>query len=209
MSPRERLLCCGPGALTDVELLAVLFGAPTATPAAERLLKRAGGLMGLRCADWPTLRAFGMRGARASRLLAHVELSKRATREAMPDGQLMSRPDRVAAYIAARHAAEDQEIVGALYLNVRDRLIGDRVLFRGTLYGAAVEPRRILREALQLRAAHFILWHTHPSGLPIPSDEDLAFTRRIASAARIVGVRLAGHIIVGNGGRYTALNEPR
>ena len=207
MDPRERLLRHGPEALDDAELLAVLLGR-SSPKAATRLLEQAGGLGELIYADHQTLRSYGVQDARASLLLAHLELSKRATRAGLSDGQLMVKPEKIAAYIAARHAAEDQEIMGALYLNIRDHLIGERVLFRGTLGRMVVEPRQILREALRHRASKFILWHTHPSGLPYPSAEDIGFTRRIATAAEIVGVSLSGHVIVGNGGRYSALSNP-
>lgn len=207
MEPRERLLQHGPGALSDAELLSVLLGRP-APRSTERLLEKAGGLGQLLHADHRTLRSYGLREARASQLLAHLELAKRGTRASLPDGEILDEPEKVAAYVAARHAVEDQEIMGAFYLDVRGQVLADEVLFRGTLGALAVEPRKILRQALRHRASKFILWHTHPSGQPSPSAEDFQFTRQVAAAARIVGVYLVGHLVVGNGGRYTTLEIP-
>ena len=73
---------------------------------------------------------------------------------------------------------QDQETMGALFLDVRNRLIGESDIFRGTMKRAAVEPRAILKEALLSSASSIILFHTHPSGDPSPSSEDLTFTRR-------------------------------
>ncbi len=90
--------------------------------------------------------------------------------------------------------------MGALFLDVRNRLIGESEVYRGTLSRAAVEPRAIFKEALLLSASGFLLFHTHPSGDPSPSPEDLSFTRRIAEGGEMLGVRLLDHIILGSAG---------
>jgi len=94
-----------------------------------------------------------------------------------------------------------QERTGALFLNARNRLLrDDPEIYRGTLDRAVVEPREILKRAILANAAGLILYHNHPSGDPTPSREDREFTRRLASAAESVGVRLLDHIVVGRGG---------
>jgi len=77
----------------------------------------------------------------------------------------------------------------------------------GTLSRAAVEPRAILKECLLRSASGFILFHTHPSGDPSPSAEDLSFTRRMAEAGELVGVRLLDHMILGSAGRWVSLGR--
>ncbi len=119
---------------------------------------------------------------------------------------LLKRPEAVAHYLSARHGRVDQEVMGALYLDLRNRLIADRDVFRGTLGRAVVEPRSILREALELGTMAIVLWHTHPSCDPTPSIEDFAFTRRMAKAGEIVGVRLVDHLILG-GHRWISLKQ--
>ena len=97
--------------------------------------------------------------------------------------------------------------MGALFLDVRGKLLADKELYRGTLSRAAVEPREVLKEALRRGAAGVVLFHTHPSGDPSPSPEDFAFTRRMSSAADVVGVRLIDHMILGASGRWVSLRE--
>ncbi len=97
--------------------------------------------------------------------------------------------------------------MGALYLDTRNRLLAEHEFFRGTLSRAAVEPRAILKHGLLCDAAGFLLFHTHPSGDPSPSAEDLAFTRRIAEAGELVGVRLVDHLILGSGERWVSLKQ--
>ena len=121
--------------------------------------------------------------------------------------QRLDHPAAVARYLTLRYTQLDQEVMGALYLNTRHHLITDEQLFRGTISRAAVEPRAILRRALQLGAPAFILFHTHPSGDPSPSAEDLAFTRRLREAGEVVGVRLVDHLILGALGRFLSLCE--
>lgn len=98
-------------------------------------------------------------------------------------------------------------MMGALYTNTRNRLIAEQEIFRGTLDRAAVEPRAVLKAGLLQDAAGFILFHTHPSGDPSPSVEDLAFTRRMAESGELIGVRLVDHLIVATGGRWLSLRQ--
>jgi DNA repair protein RadC len=95
----------------------------------------------------------------------------------------------------------------ALFLDTRHRFLSDAELYRGTINTARVEPREILRESLLRGAASVILFHTHPSGDPTPSREDLDFTMRIAYAASVVGVDLVDHLVLGSPGRYVSLKE--
>ncbi len=97
--------------------------------------------------------------------------------------------------------------MGAVFLDVRRRLIADVDFYRGTLSRASVEPRRILKEALFRNASSFVLFHTHPSGDPAPSIDDLHFTRRIADASEAVGVEMLDHLILGSAGRWVSLKK--
>ena len=87
----------------------------------------------------------------------------------------------------------------AVYLDTRNRVIGWTVADVGTMNRAAVEPRTILQTGLLLNAAGVAIAHNHPSGDPSPSAEDLSFTRRMAEAGEIVGVRLVDHLVIGDG----------
>lgn len=209
--PRERLLGSGGKALADSELVAVLLRTGrrgvSALQLALDLLNDSGGLPGLLAATPHSLRRLGVGPAKAASLLAAIELGRRLAREELVDREPLSRPEAVARYLAVRYQTSDQEVMGALFLDVRDRLLGERVLFRGTRDRLAVEPREILKECLQRGAVSIYLFHTHPSGDPSPSAEDLLFTRRMTDAAELVGLRLADHVVVGSRGRWVSLRQ--
>lgn len=121
--------------------------------------------------------------------------------------QVLGAPAAVASYLALKYGMDGQEVMGALYLDTRNRLVAERELYRGTVNRAAVEPRKILADGLILGACGMVVFHTHPSGDPSPSPEDLAFTRLVAEGGKLVGVKLVDHIIVGAIGRWVSLRE--
>jgi DNA repair protein RadC len=209
LAPRERLLRHGAQGLSDAELLAVVLrnGSPglSALGAAQRLLAAAGGLGGLLSADRTSLGDCGAGDGRAAVVLAAAELARRMSRSRIAGRGDLSSAAAVAAYLQLRSGLDEQEVVGALYLNVHNRLLADREIFRGTLTQATVEPRPILSLALRHRAARFILWHSHPGGDPEPTVEDLAFTRRMLEAGKLLGIRLLDHLILGCQGRWISL----
>jgi DNA repair protein RadC len=209
--PRERLLQSGGSSLSDSELLAVLLRTGrvgvSALQMAMDVLRENGGLAGLLTATPHSLRRSGLGAAKAAALLAAVEIGRRLAREQLLDAEPLTRPVDVARYLALRYQTCDQEVMGALFLDARNLLLGEREMFRGTISRISVEPREILRECLQRGAAAIYLFHTHPSGDPSPSAEDLLFTRRMAEAAEIVGLRLADHVILGHRGRWVSLKE--
>jgi DNA repair protein RadC len=209
--PRERLIARGTGALSEAELLAVLLrighkGA-SAVELGQRLLRDYGGLPGLLDADMALLDYYGLGPAKVAALLAAVEIGRRLARAPLAERRPLTRPAEVARYVVLQYQRRDQEVMGALYLDVRHCLIADREIFRGTLHRAAVEPRVILKECLLRGAAGLALFHTHPSGDPTPSAEDVLFTRRMAEAAAVIGVELVDHLVVGATGRWVSLRE--
>jgi len=208
--PRQRILRSGGAALSDAELLGLLLHggmSRDATELAQELLVRLRGLSGLLRNHQSALRLPGLGPARRAAILAAVELSRRLAKARVPRRDLLDRPDVVASYLALRYVQPDQEVMGALYLDIRNRLIAESDIYRGTLARAAVEPRTILKEGLLHSAAGFVLFHTHPSGDPSPSVEDLAFTRRMAEAGELIGVELLDHLILGSAGRWISLGR--
>ncbi len=132
---------------------------------------------------------------------------ERAGHRVVAERPTLGRPEAIAEYLIARHRCLDQEILGAVYVDLHNRLIADVEIFRGTLNRLAVEPRVVLRQALERGAAGLLLWHTHPSGDPRPTPEDLSFTRRLGASARLLGIRLLDHLILGNAGRWVSLKR--
>ncbi len=209
--PRERLLDNGADALNDTELVAVMLRTgkrgQSVISMAREILAETGGLAGLVGLHPRDLRREGLGDAKAATLLAAVELARRLSKEDLPQRDPLGRPADVARYLTLRYRLRDQEVMGALFVDVRGNHIADRELYRGTLSRAAVEPREVLKEALRRGASGVVLFHTHPSGDPSPSPEDLSFTRRMSAAADVVGVRLIDHMILGGSGRWVSLRE--
>jgi DNA repair protein RadC len=209
--PRERLLTTGSEVLSDAELVSIVLGTGgrgvPALALARQILSDCGGLAGLVGAAPAAVRRPGVGPAKTASLLAVIELARRLARTEVPRRDPLSHPHAVAEYLRLRYSRKEQEIMGALFLDSRNRLVAEREIFRGTLSRAAVEPRAILKRALLQDAAGLILFHTHPSGDPTPSAEDVAFTRRMVSAGDVVGVRLVDHLVVGACGRWVSLRR--
>ena len=211
--PRERLLRDGGGALTDAELLAVLLrtGCPgkTAVEMAQEILDEHGGLAGLICSDIRRLRRHGLGPAKSATVLAGLEFARRLVRVQLPQQDLLDSPGAVSNYLVLRFGRLDQEVMGALFVDAKNQLLGETEIFRGTMTSASAEPRAILREAILCGASGVIVFHTHPSGDPAPSLHDLEFTKRMAKAGDVLGVRLLDHLIVGSVGRWVSMRRRR
>jgi DNA repair protein RadC len=209
--PRERLLENGSRSLSDAELVALVlrtgWRGASVLSLARQLLEAWGGLAGLVGAEPESLRSSGLGPAKLAGLLAAVEIGRRLARARLPERRPLSHPAAVASYLTLRYSLKDQEVMGALFVDARNRLIAEAEIFRGTLNRAAVEPRTILKRGLLHDAGALILFHTHPSGDPSPSAEDLAFTRRMADAGEVVGLRLIDHLVLGSAGRWVSLKQ--
>ena len=115
-------------------------------------------------------------------------------------GPILSDSRALRDYLFASMAHSAVEELRVLFLNSRNFLIRDQVLFRGTVSSAPVYPREIVRRAIELNATALIIVHNHPSGDPWPSEDDVLMTRQIASAARTVDIILHDHIIMARSG---------
>ncbi|HEV7516189.1 MAG TPA: DNA repair protein RadC [Thermoanaerobaculia bacterium] len=207
--PRERLLDQGSGALSDAELIAVLLRTGkvgcSALQMARELLSETAGLGGLLGLSAPALRRSGLGPAKVAALLAAIEIGRRLAREEIGERESIAGPRDVARYLALRYQVRDQEVMGALFLDSRKRLLGEREIYRGTLDRSVVEPREVLKECLLRGAFAVVLFHTHPSGDPSPSGEDLYFTQRMQQATDVIGVQLVDHLVLGSSGRFVSL----
>lgn len=114
----------------------------------------------------------------------------------MQRGATFSSPAVVKEYLRAKLAGFDHEVFAVLFLDTRHGLIEYVEMFRGTIDGAAVYPREVVKEALRLNAAAVIFSHPHPSGNPEPSQADMAITRRLKDALALVDIRTLDHVIV-------------
>ncbi|HVY65410.1 MAG TPA: DNA repair protein RadC [Gammaproteobacteria bacterium] len=206
--PRERLLAAGPQSLSDGELLAILLGTGvrglSATDLARRALERQGGLAGLLgCGAAELARLQGFGPARAARIAAALELGRRylaAPGDARP---ALAAPLDAARYLSARLLDLPHEVFSCLFLDTRHRLIRYEELFRGTIDGATVYPREVVKRALQCNASAVIVGHNHPSGVAEPSEADRSITIKLAKALALVEIRLLDHLVVSRGGHVS------
>lgn len=202
----QRLSTRGGPALSDAELLALVVPGNRRKGThdlARDLLETCGGVVGLLTCDFSIARAQGLDDAQAASVLAAIELGRRLV-PAPQKADLLGDPGRVARYLHLRYARTNQEVLGALFLDVHQQVVGDVECFRGVLMRTVVEPRPILREALRRNAAGIVLFHNHPSGDPTPSNEDLAFTARMKEACEALNLELLDHLILG-GARWTSI----
>ena len=202
--PRERLLQSGAAALADAELLALFLGSGTrgcdALTLSRQLLQRFGGLRGLAACSADRLRqAPGIGPAKSALLLAALELGRRCDEASLERGHALTDPAQAARCLKQRLGHLPHEVFAVLYLDTRHRILALEEPFRGTIDGATVHPREIVRRALELHAAALIVAHNHPSGVAEPSQQDLALTRRLSEALNLVEIRLLDHFIVGDG----------
>ena len=202
--PREKLLARGAAALSDAELLAIFLGSGLpgrdAVQTSRELLAAHGPLRVL-LENPPSALAKlpGLGPARACALAAALELGHRHLAAALERGEALTDPLAAGRYFAQRLRARPHEVFAVLFLDTRHRALAFEEMFQGTVDGAEVHPREVVRRALALNAAALIVGHNHPSGHPEPSAADRAITARLKQALALVEVRLLDHFVVGDG----------
>ncbi|MDO5505242.1 MAG: DNA repair protein RadC [Pseudoxanthomonas suwonensis] len=202
--PREKLMQRGPAALSDAELLAIFLGSGVrgldAVAAARQLLASHGPLRGLLERDARTMATLpGIGPARACKLQAALELCNRFLEAGLQRGDALTDPASAGRYFAQRLRGAPNEVFAALFLDTRHRALGFEELFRGTIDGAEVHPREVVRRALAHNASAVIVGHNHPSGNPEPSQADRHVTQRLKQSLSLVDVRLLDHFVIGDG----------
>ncbi len=202
--PREKLLERGAQALTDAELLAIFLrngvAGKSAVDLARQLLGEFGSLRALLEADLAAFSAhLGLGPAKFSQLQAVLEMGRRHLAEGLKRDSALESPQQVRDYLKARLRHEPHEIFGCLFLDTRHRVLAFEALFHGTIDGASVYPRQVVKRALAHNAAAVILTHNHPSGIAEPSQADRLLTTRLKDALALIDVRVLDHFIVGDG----------
>ncbi|HFD88327.1 MAG TPA: JAB domain-containing protein [Gammaproteobacteria bacterium] len=201
--PREKLIQRGAAALSDAELLAIFLRTgirgKTAVDLARELLDQYGNLRSLLEDD---ARGFcankGLGMAKFAQLQAVLEMANRHLHERLQRGDAFTDPGNARQYLQQQLRHKSMEVFACLFLDTRHRLIEFVELFTGTIDGASVHPREVVKKAISLNAAAVILAHNHPSGLAEPSNADIQITRRLKDALALVDVRVLDHIVVGD-----------
>ena len=208
--PREKLIQRGAAALSDAELLAIFLrtGPPgcSAVDLGRQLLQDFGSLRGILNADinrFCSGRGLGL--ARFALLQAALEIARRHFAENLVRKDCLTNPAQTVQYLRSRLRDHNYEVFACLMLDNRNRVIAFRELFRGTIDGASVYPREVVKQALADNAAAVILAHNHPSGVCEPSQADIRITERLKKALALVDIRVLDHVIVGD--ETTCLSE--
>ena len=203
--PYEKCLACGAEALSDTELLAAMIrtGTPgeTACQLAGRILSLPGyeGLSGF--GRIPLERLMELKGigkVKAVQMKCLAELSARMAKASAGERLCFDSPFTVADYFMEELRREEQEKLIVLFLNTRNKLLKEKLMFKGTVNASLVSPREIFLEALEIHAVNLVLVHNHPSGDATPSREDIQMTKRICQAGEMLGIQILDHIIIGD-----------
>lgn len=188
--------------LSDAELLAIFLRTgvrgKSAVDVARELLTHFGGLRALFRADLKALRAVkGLGEAKYTQLQATLEMARRHLAEELRERDVVRDPDAARRYLVSRLRDREQEVFAALFLDSQHRVIACEELAQGTLDGAAVYPREVVKRALALSAAAVIFAHNHPSGVAEPSASDRTLTDKLKSALALVEIRVLDHLVIG------------
>lgn len=202
--PREKLLSGGAGCLSDAELLALVLRTGTrglsAVDLARDLIRDFGGLRAILGAPMGEFCALpGLGPDKYARLQACHELAQRCLRERLLREDVFTSSGVTRQYVRARLGALGREVFLCLFLDNQHRLIAQEELFQGTIDGASVHPREVVKRALYHNAAALIFAHNHPSGVTEPSQADISITRRLKNLLAEVDIRTLDHLIVGDG----------
>lgn len=201
--PREKLIDKGAQALSDAELLAIFLrtgvAGKTAVDLARELLQHFGSLRRLMEADQREFcQAKGLGPAKYTQLQAVLEMARRHLFEALQQGDVLNSAEATKRYLQAHLRGYKQEVFLCLYLDNQHAVLSTEELFFGTIDGASVYPREVVKRCLHNNAAAVIFAHNHPSGVAEPSQADRHITERLREALSLVDIRVLDHLIVGD-----------
>lgn len=207
--PIERLYDAGAAALSDAEVLAVVFGSTGTTnpiALAGELLAQ-GGWHVLQQRSVEEIAALpGMTRTRAAQVKAALEVGRRLLLATHAERPQIKSPADVAALLMLEMAHLDQEQLRVVLLDTKNRLLKIQTVYVGSLNSSMVRIGEIFKEAIRLNSAALIVSHNHPSGEPTPSPEDVMVTRQIVEAGKLLDIEILDHIVIGSG-RWVSMRE--
>jgi DNA repair protein RadC len=209
--PRERLAQYGATALSSAELLAIILRVGSKDENvirfAQRLLSGYGGLAGLHQLPFSELVAIkGLGTAKAAQLKAAFELGRRLRIAAPEERYVVKSPEDAANLLMLEMSALEQEHLKAIILNTRNQVLKVHDVYAGSLNTAVIRVGELFREAIRVNAAAIIVAHNHPSGDPTPSAEDVAITRQIVEAGKLLNIDVLDHLVMCQA-RWVSLKE--
>lgn len=209
--PRERLKRLGARALTTAELIAIILRTGTrgenVIHLAERLLREHGGLLGLARVPLNELtRAKGIGETKAIELQAVFELGHRIKLESVGERPMIKTPSDAATLLANMGVLEQEEMRVVL-LDTKNHVLAMPTVYSGSLHTTVIRVSELFREAVRQNCAAIIVVHNHPSGDPTPSPEDIAVTREIVQAGKLLDIDVLDHLVIGAGDKFVSLKE--
>lgn len=209
--PRERLANLGPQALTNAELLAILLrvgvAGESAVQVGQRLLQKFSGLGGLHRAPFRDLMSQrGLGEAKAAQIKAAIELGRRLSLESPDERPMINSPADAAALVQYDMSALEQEHLRVVLLDRRNRVLETAEVYKGSVNSSQIRIGEVFKEAIRKNASALIVIHNHPSGDPTPSPDDVAVTRAIVQAGKLLDVDVLDHLVIGHG-RWISLKE--
>jgi DNA repair protein RadC len=209
--PRERLAKHGPRALSNAELLAILLrvgvSGENAVQVGQRLLHEFGGVTGLHRAEFDEVCGqHGVGPAKAAQIKAALELGHRLSLESPEERPTVHSPEDAAALVRYDMSALEQEQLRVILLDTRNRVLDITEVYQGSLNSSQVRIGELFKSAIRRNAAAVIIIHNHPSGDPTPSPDDVAITRAIVQAGKLLDIDVLDHLVIG-AGRHVSLKE--
>lgn len=209
--PRERLQNLGPQALSNAELIAILLRVgvqgENAVQVGQRLLQKLGGIAGIHRVPFDELlHQHGIGEAKAAQIKAAIELGRRLTLESPEERPTINSPADAAVLLQYEMQALEQEHLRVMLLDRRNRVLEIVDLYRGSVSSSQIRVGEVFREAVRKNASAIIVAHNHPSGDPTPSPDDVAVTRAILQAGKLLDVDVLDHLVIGQG-RWVSLKE--
>ncbi len=211
--PRERLAKLGAQALSSAELIAILLRVgvqgESAVRVGERLLQELDGLTGLHRAPFEEICAqHGIGEAKAAQIKAAIELGRRLMLESPEERPTINSPADAAALVQYEMSALEKEEMRVILLDTRNHVLDIITVAHGSLNSAQMRVGEIFTPAVRRNAAAFIAVHNHPSGDPMPSPQDVAVTRAMLEAGKLLDIEVLDHLVIGLG-KYTSLKEKK
>lgn len=210
--PRERLLTYGAEKLSHQELLAILLRTgtkgKTVFELSNQIMQQMESLQDLKYLSLQELQALaGVGQVKAIEIKAMIELGKRINQAEYKRMDRILSSEKLAKKMMQELGDKKQEHLVAIYLDTQNQIIKQETIFIGSVMRAIAEPREILHYAIKYMATSLIIVHNHPSGQPLPSQQDNTFTQELKEASDLLGLVLLDHLIIGHQRYYSYREE--
>jgi DNA repair protein RadC len=209
---RERFLTSGLDGFHDYEVIELLLtmGTPrkdckAAAKEAMKRFKTLPGVLDAAPADLERVPGIGPTNLFALKLIPAV--SERYLKQQLKGKTALTNSRELFDYLNHTIRDKKRECFVAIYLDAKNRVIADEILFTGTVTASAVYPREVVKAALAHTAAAVIFAHNHPSGDPTPSPDDMAITRKLLKACTLMGITVHEHLIIGAEGYFSFADQ--